>query len=936
MIRRRTIFAISSASTSILALLGCATIALAASDPIILVSPEIDHHDRIEAIATRLIPRPGVFRVDLERSGGQGSRDWYPAFGAPRTVPLGAGLVVLENAPASALARLKDPTGRPFDEALVGWVESGHRLLIVGGSPSLESYAGTRLEALMGFSPAAEPGGFRKRNRSKIRGPDFGRGHVDRLHEGVVTSARVRLWAGNRPFVLENRIGAGTVTVVLSGAQGQLRADGPEDPEEWFASETWADFLRAEVELASKKPLSLGPEPSAAPAVPAPTRDSFDIRYFAIGSHPYPFALAPGEAWDRAAELRNLGFTSVILKAHPRRPRDDLQALGEIARAGLQIVYYHSLVRKSGKERFEDLGTPPRGLGFNGEDMGWDIHDTRFRKGLARLLDDRPGVTGLPLRAVQVVEEFQDGGMTSPSLQDVVRAHGLRGDEKPGDPRWIELQALRADATRETFDGFRAIARHLFPGLPQSTYWPASYWYRPDDYTYRLSALAGAVDEIFAPGYGYAYERRGGGPASVRRSASEAWSALQYSPAGQRYLAIYALGRPLKRNGPQPDAFVWKETAWTALAHGANGLAYWALPTGPALASLGPLHEEIGRLGPWLAALPRTPAPVALLESWTSRSEALPERTKELSTCLRHTHEALELGFEDVDHAFEERLAVLPASTRALVLIKSPSLAEEAIPHLRRFVARGGHLFVDGQSAKRTQPGRRPLDLAAALGHPSQIHSVPTLGSCQGLRISLAAASKNWQLALTRAGLRARADTAAPDTEATLRGGPELWIVFGLNHGAQPQKVRARLSFASNDYEWTELRSGASTPPQGSHALTSTHDVAPGEAVVWMAARRPAVAMNTDVVPAASGSRLQIDVRDAEGEPVAEGYPIHVEIGGDVCARPRTVHTTLEGGNTEIPLFCENAEVVNGPIPWIVRDPLSGLQATSLNGPERP
>ena len=85
----------------------------AASDELVIpfVTPWVDRHDRIEATAARLRPEVVVRRFALEREGGHGSTDWYPAVGSATDVPLDGPLVILEGAPASALARLRDERG---------------------------------------------------------------------------------------------------------------------------------------------------------------------------------------------------------------------------------------------------------------------------------------------------------------------------------------------------------------------------------------------------------------------------------------------------------------------------------------------------------------------------------------------------------------------------------------------------------------------------------------------------------------------------------------------------------------------------------------------------------------------------------------------------------------------------------------------------------
>lgn len=599
-------------------------VAAAASDPpsIPLVSPWMDHHDRVESIVGRLQPEAALRRFDLERAGGRDTLEWWPAYGFPDEVDLSGRLVVLENAPHSALSRLRGGTGGALAEALPGWVREGGHLLIIGGSPSLESYAGTAFEQLMGFVPESEQKTFRRRTRREIAESGSDGLFVEHLHLGRITTAKVLIEAGGEPFLIRNRVGRGRVTTLLSGAQGGLRRDGGESASEWFESDAWERRLAGIVAEALGGRFELGPAPTRAP--PASARsDTFDIRLFQIGHRPSPFTYAPGEAYAQALALRRLGFTSVVFSANSRRPLDDARALAEIADAGLQIVYYDAVRPRSPRDRFwRDPEEPPaKARDAAGKDAGWDIHSAEFRDAIERLLDRRAQVPDLPLRAVQLIEEFRDEGI-GPGLERALRARGIQRLPAPGDPRWIDAQIVRADETALTFRRFREVAKGLFPNLPQSTYWPGSYWSRPHHYGYRLSTLGESVDEIMAPGYGYGAPKRGNGAETVRWSANSGWAALENSASERPHLAVYAMGRPLKLPARgRPGELAWRETAWTAFAHGATGLAYWALPRSELTEPLGRLHEEVRRVGPWLAALDREAAPIAIVQSWTSRSE---------------------------------------------------------------------------------------------------------------------------------------------------------------------------------------------------------------------------------------------------------------------------------------------------------------------------
>jgi hypothetical protein len=934
---------------SIPLILGCIALALWGSTtqaapeaplPVHLISPWIDHHDRIESILGRLDPAVTVSRIDLERDGGRGSLEWWPAFGFPSEVSLAGPLLILENAPFLGLSRLMTESGEALASALPRWVAAGGHLLIVGGSPSIESYAGTELAKLMGFEPSENVKAFARRKRHAVAGPSGSLGRsrtgtfVEHLHGGRISGARVLLRAGGAPFLIEHRVGRGRVVTLLSGAQGALRADGGEPREEFFESRLWAEELAKIVSSAHSERFALGPMPAPESDIALASPDAFDIRYFMLTHRPYPYTLSPGEAYVHARRLRSLGFTSTVFGASSTRPLDDRRALEEIASAGLRIVYYDGVRPKSPASRFWKSGPKPaRARSLSGKDAGWDVHSPEFTSAADRLLDGRPPISDLPLRAVQLVEEFKDEGADGPSLVAAQRGRGMRAAPKPGDAKWAEAETLRAAATRETFQAFRTAGQRLFPGLPQSTYWPGSYWSRPLAYGYRLSALGDAVDEVIGPGYGYGSPRRASGPESVRWSANSGWAALRDSDSMQPHLAVYAMGRPLKRNkGRTPGLLAWRETAWTGLAHGATGLAYWATPESDAISGLGRLHEEATRLGPWLSAPERGPARVALIQSWSSRGESGdPKTARGLAQCLKDSHEALEVGFEDVDLVLEERLAQLSSETQALVLVGSPALSAEAANALVSFLDRGGHLFRDSGSALRIQPGNQRLRLESRTSRPGGIHDVPINLRCSLARISHQRAGKAWRALFRAAGIAPRFETPSLETEAGLRGNTELVHVYALNHKDEATSIEVNLERTYSGREWVELRSGDPVPfvplaPEARvrQAKLRSESVAPGEAVIWASVKRPLE--RVVVVPEQVGQRVRFRISglDGQGLAVADGYPLRFDFrSGSSCAGAQARSATLISGEVELEWnACPLAE--SAMIYWVMTDPMTG------------
>ena len=164
--------------------------------------------------------------------------------------------------------------------------------------------------------------------------------------------------------------------------------------------------------------------------------EGFDIRFFLFGHRPGPLGLAPGEAYEWAVELANIGFTSTVYASYVRRPQSNLRTMREILLGGLDLVYYQSFRDKSRYPNRWPSGVqvPQVAKDLSGEAIGWDIHSPAFRDEIDHLLDEHAEIAALPgIRALQLIEENKDGARRSPSLRKVMSDHGLSGKEKPGD-----------------------------------------------------------------------------------------------------------------------------------------------------------------------------------------------------------------------------------------------------------------------------------------------------------------------------------------------------------------------------------------------------------------------------------------------------------------------------------------------------------------------
>ena len=110
--------------------------------------------------------------------------------------------------------------------------------------------------------------------------------------------------------------------------------------------------------------------------------EAFDIRFFSHSHGPNPSGLAPGEAYERARELADVGITSVVFKNHwgvPAQSERDIRSLREIVGAvGLDAeTFFAKIADPAYKARLKantdeviargGFGSPT--LFVNGDDM---------------------------------------------------------------------------------------------------------------------------------------------------------------------------------------------------------------------------------------------------------------------------------------------------------------------------------------------------------------------------------------------------------------------------------------------------------------------------------------------------------------------------------------------------------------------------------------
>jgi hypothetical protein len=635
-----------------------------------------------------------------------------------------------------------------------------------------------------------------------------------------------------------------------------------------------------------------------------------------------------------------VGLTSAVYAAYVRRPLSNLRTLQEILHGGLQVVYYQSIRSNSRypKRWPEGVDAPPIATDLSGKAIGWDIHSSAFRSEIGNLFDGQEAILALPgIRAVQVIEENKDGGRRSPSLRDRFAALGLTGTEQPGDPGWLTLEDLRSKATGVTYQAYRSLAHRAFPGLPLSSYWPGSYWSRPWAYTHRVSAFADAIDELLGPGYGYNGSKPPHGWLSVIRTTNEIFNAHDFDLSGSKGMVVYAQGKPISlTGGSRLGIATWRETAWTALAHGATGLGYFDLPEGDAIRPLESLHAEVHRIGPWLAGSPRRPGPMAVLASWSTRTGGSREETARHHGCITQLQDTLVYAIEDVNFVREEQLSSLPESIRSIAVTAAPLLPETTVDGLRAFVKRGGHLFVDGDAGSRGSAGPRKTDPWQAVRSTGRVHEIAVAERCNLLgrfQISRKLLGTRWRDRLAAIGITPLSDTQEPWTEARLSGDGDLRYWVFLNHHPEQQKLEARARLAAWTWLWRDLRTNQRVRPiEDPSGMRADVLVEKLDAVVWAGSKRPTSRLEIEAL--AEGHRVVIDVVafDKEGRPVPDTTPLHLRVrnpeGREMLAAPlRSRVTTTGRAQWKIPI---PADEQGGKWTVEVSAPIAGLDAKSL------
>lgn len=664
-------------------------------------------------------------------------------------------------------------------------------------------------------------------------------------------------------------------------------------------------------------------------------QSGFDIRFFQFGHRPGPLGLAPGEAYTWARELAGIGITSTVYASYVRRPRNNLRTMREILLGGLNLVYYQSFRSKSRYPNRWKSGqpSPPVAKDLSGKAIGWDIHAPEFRDAIDHLFDDLDDVVTLPgIRAIQLIEENKDGARRSPSRRKEMKRLGLDGKEKPGDPGWLTYEDARSRATAETYQRFRALGKRFFPGVPQSSYWPASYWGSPWKYSHRVSALAAAVDEFLGPGYGYDTNKALNGWLSVARSTNEIFNAHEFELGGAKGLTVYAQGIPITPRGGRKLGFEsWRETAWTALAGGATGLAYFDLPRGEAVEPLAGLHEELHRLGPYLASAPRRPARVAVLASWSTRTGGSREETKRHHSCIVQLHDTLIYAVEQLDFVREEQLESLPASFGAIALTAAPILPNATLDALASFVQGGGHLFVDADSGTRRDDGSTRKDPWRTLRATGRIHEVAAAEQC-GLagrfEISRKLLGRRWRERLAGIGIEPSSATPDPWTEARLLGEGDLRYWVFLNHHPDSRTLSAHARVEGAGWLWRNLRSGKRVQPTAEPGgMQAEVSVGATDAALWAGTRRPTATL--EIASRAEWHRVVVEViaRDAKGRPAPDATPLHLVVRGAdgeprLSAPFRSRGTRAGRASWQLPI---RAEERGGAWSLVVEAPLAGV-----------
>ena len=335
----------------------------------------------------------------------------------------------------------------------------------------------------------------------------------------------------------------------------------------------------------------------------------------------------------------------------------------------------------------------------------------------------------------------------------------------------------------------------------------------------------------------------------------------------------------------------WRDTAWTALAHGATQLAYFDLAYGDALQPLGPLNRELTRIGPWIAAAPRRPAAVAVLGSWTTRTASRFGDAARHVECLAAVHRTLAEHWEEVDILLEEQAPTPPAELRAIVVAAAPLLAAETVDALNRFAQAGGTLIVEPSAGRTSPDGPRTGDPWAAARATGRIHDVPFQKHCGG--------APAWLAHLRAEGIEPDSRTEDHRTEARLRGGDEILYWFLLNHREDTTTVKGRARLDPADYSWRDLRSDTPVHFAPGGEMRLSRRLEPGDAAAFVAVRRPAGSLRIEASVTQTRVEIRAEAVDANGEPVADGYPLRLEVldeNGVLRIRPNAQSRTTRDG----------------------------------------
>ncbi len=926
----------------------------------LVINSMIDQQDRVEEILTAAQPTVKIQQIKIARMVD--AQTYYPFVQGPVDLATKR-LVVLEDVPLLNLESIPTTLGSPLLAALPTWIEQGGHLIVIGGPLSIGNYAGSTLEAILPVKIKPDPQAkqFLKAQKRSLHGMESNGVVINYLHPIQSTSGDIWLEAKGAPFVVHQRRGQGSATIILSGVYGQLFEDQfASDEKEFFASSLWEKVLLRVLDTAThqthtlelqehnydipayrsgsvisldtlfpEKTLGtvtlLTPQETVAqketilreangnllladslrPGVytlrlnqnseqfstkirvgtPADPK-RFEIRNFRISNSPYPYALSRGEAYQTAISLKSVGFTSSVFAINPNRPQNDRRALYELAAAEIDVIDYLSVRRNQPESLWTryQFPLPLRANKIDGTATGWwDVHDENFRRGIALALRERKADFTLPgLRAMQVIEEFEDGGMHSPSLTQLMHQQGITGKEKPQETGWLLHQRLRSDATGKTFQYFRFATQQFVPNIAHASYWPGSYWEATEQYTYRPQELANAVDELLGPGYGYTAEKydRSFGWLSVARSAAEIFSVFDHGQRPKTATYVYAQGQRLL-NDTDPEISTWQETIWTALAHGVSGLAYFALPPIEWIMPIGKLHQEVLEYGNWIGSLPRKPAPVAILTSWTTRTAGSPEQVTAQSECSAAFFATLSLAGERIDFLQEEQLGKPPQELKTIFLTETAFLQEEDLQSLSQFVEHGGSIFLDATSWNMQDPQTKKQyteHFTKLAETTKRVHTIPILAGCTAARGARRITAQYWAKRLREEVVLGEYVTENLDTEIALRGNHDVVAALGVNHALDPQTLAFSPSKDLLNFAWINLRTQKRV-----HLESSYEQILAGrDAFALLGVRKPAVKLSMTVYTSPNRFVFRTCGIDANNQPLADDYPLGLRVTNEL------------------------------------------------------